>query len=47
MEINNDKEMEINGMYLSKEKEMNEIELSNLFPYKKKVTLFRCFKIKE
>ena len=30
MEMNNDKEMEINGMYLSKEKEMNEIELSNL-----------------
>ena len=30
MEMNNHKEIEINGMYLSKENEMNEIELSNL-----------------
>ena len=30
MEMNNHKEIEINEMYLSKEKEMNEIELSNL-----------------
>ena len=30
MEMNNHKEMEMNEMYLSNGKEMNEIELSNL-----------------
>ena len=30
MEMNNHKEMEMNEMYLSKGKDLNEIELSNL-----------------